>query len=271
MTAQPARITTRIRRASLLGLPAELRLRIYSFYLRDLLVIVHRQNTSHKGPDDLSYHHTILEVCRTIRREIHIPFLQTITFELRDLHTECNFSAWLDNLGDKAVTNLRRLNFDCVGKCSQPGRTEDEEADAEVEVEADAIYCYRELHLDLTTPDAADILDIRDLHPMDLCDYSDEELNPFCSSQALPCVELNCAAEIEAVEQLTWREGVPVVTKERLLRVWRSLCQDNEDAVVGSDDDEAGSDDGRAEDDHVDDEADSHEGGDHEEVEDEVM
>ncbi|KAK4556185.1 hypothetical protein LTR86_006882 [Recurvomyces mirabilis] len=271
MTAQSARNTSSIPRATLLGLPAELRLRIYGFYLEELLVKTPRQSTSHKGPEESSCHETILDVCRTIRREIRIPFLQTVTFELREIHTERHLSTWLDTLGDRAVSNLRRLNFYCEGRCSQPGRTEDEEADAEVEAEADAINCYRELHLDLTTPHSTNILDIRDLHPMDLCDYSDEELNPFCSSQALPCLELNCAVQIEAMQQFEWREGVPVVTKEILLRVWRSLCQDNEDTVVESDDDEDGSDGGQAEDDHVDDAADGHESDEQEGGEDEAM
>lgn len=131
MTAQPTSTAAPMSQASLLGLPSELRLRIYDLYLEDLHIALRRPEPCQGSQNDTGTQSTILDVCRTIRKEIYTSFLQTVTFELGEVMTERNFSAWLDAFGVEAVWNLRRLNFYCEGKCSRRDWTGGEEDDEE--------------------------------------------------------------------------------------------------------------------------------------------
>ncbi|KAK4548751.1 hypothetical protein LTR36_008524 [Oleoguttula mirabilis] len=72
------------KRTSLLGIPAELRLKIYDYALQDVhLTVWYRIGT--RGNTKRSAH-ALLQVCRLVRVEIRPVFFSAITFDFPDRH-----------------------------------------------------------------------------------------------------------------------------------------------------------------------------------------
>jgi len=115
-------------RASLLGLPTELRIQIYNYILPGISI---------KLSDRLPYRtHTIsnrdvrsacawLQICRLIRHELHNDFYSTVTFEVQEGFPSHKLGSWLKAIGPEAVEKLRYVIMFGKAKCSmwklQPG------------------------------------------------------------------------------------------------------------------------------------------------------
>lgn len=109
-----------IPRASLLGIPVELRLNIFEFILSDSRVRL----SPNKAPQReygtksaLAY----IQICRKIREECLAPFYGCCTFEFRDGFTEQRLQAWTSCVGKEAVELLKKVIFWGRGKCGMFG------------------------------------------------------------------------------------------------------------------------------------------------------
>lgn len=102
-------------RLSLLGLPVELRLRIFEYALQDVhLKLRHRLACC---GHTIRNAWALLQISSVVRREVRLPFFETVTFEFRDGMTEAELQAWMDAIGPDAVSRLSKLSFVCRGKC----------------------------------------------------------------------------------------------------------------------------------------------------------
>lgn len=102
--------------ATLLGLPVEIRLQIFGLLLNETEVHVSKRSAfRHRQPRNAL---VVQQICRSIRWETQRDFYQRVTFSIDPSMGEKSFRSWLETIGPDAVSNLRRLQLTCDGKCA---------------------------------------------------------------------------------------------------------------------------------------------------------
>ncbi|KAF2724015.1 hypothetical protein K431DRAFT_282280 [Polychaeton citri CBS 116435] len=180
--------------ASLLGLPTELRLQIYSRLLDSThLKLRHRLLfQSHGVQNPWAY----LQICQIVRSEIRELFFTTVVWEFHDGFTRANLQMWTDAVGKDSVAWLRHLRFFCKGRCSMYGLSLDKD------------YCHREVKIDVTPNWGT------------LGNYSVD--GKACSNHATSCEKMSSFALINACRRL-----VTGIDRDALLDIWWALNKDN--------------------------------------------
>lgn len=108
-----------IPRASLLGLPTELRLTIFEYGLVNAHInLRHRRQRS---CEDLRSPWTFLQIDRRTRQEVLPLFYETAVFNLLDGMTAEKLEAWVECVGHEAIAKIRRVHFYCKGRCTMFG------------------------------------------------------------------------------------------------------------------------------------------------------
>jgi hypothetical protein len=106
-------------RASLLGLPVELRLQIYNYLVTNVHINLRRPWSYRDYTDRKPW--SWLHISQQTRAEILPIFYQSVQFQVLDGFTAKRLCAWLDAIGTDAVAHLRRLRFECEGHCVVDG------------------------------------------------------------------------------------------------------------------------------------------------------
>ncbi|KAK5119452.1 hypothetical protein LTR85_007552 [Meristemomyces frigidus] len=213
--ATPAPLTnTAPKQASLLGLPAELRLKIYDYALGDASLKL-RHRITYRG-------HTIrnicalLQVCRGMGLEMHPVFFSTVTFDFQDGFTEANMRAWAEAIGEQAVSELRKLHFNGKKRCAMYGAI----------VECD--YCRRDVTLDLSLGRETLVFNSASAVAVQALDgETSRAWLALCSKGRGSCGRRTALALKNAREAVGWEGKVPQVTVESLVRLWSAVCTDN--------------------------------------------
>lgn len=118
--------TTLPPRASLLGLPAELRVAIFEYALQHVHTrlrdwLLKGKPSSHQYC--LHWPWSIMHINRQIRDEVVPTFYQHVRFEIFDGATEKRLREWLAVIGEDAVARIRTIGFECYAMCSMYGLT----------------------------------------------------------------------------------------------------------------------------------------------------
>lgn len=191
-------------RASLLGLPVELRIIILRLVLGDVHVRL-RYAPRHRRRERRNVW-ALLQICHQTRLEIKPIFFQTVTFMVsRDL-TEQKLRQWLATIGSEAVSDLRTLGFDCESQCALLG------------LRSGLDYCVREATVNLSPSQ---------IYSNEVYMPSPVHLVQLCSNNCFTCINRTRARlHVEGVTDL-WRSGSLRPRKEEILSIWRSLNQNN--------------------------------------------
>jgi hypothetical protein len=190
--------------ASLLGLPVELRVIILSWALGDAYVRL-RHAPRHRRRERRNAW-ALLQICHRVRLEMKPTFFQTATFTILRDTTEQKLSQWLATIGPEAVSDLRKLEFDCESQCALLG------------LRSGLDYCVRKATVDLSPSQ----------------NYSNQEDMPspvhlvqLCSNKCFTCINRTKARLFaEGVTDL-WRSRASCPQKEDILSIWRALNQNN--------------------------------------------
>lgn len=103
------------RNASLEGLPTELRLAIWQFALQDSKCHI-RRGREEKKPTRSIW--ALLHVNQQIRAEVLPMFYPMVTIHIREDLTEANLSTWLDVIGSRAVTEMKKTHLYSKRMCA---------------------------------------------------------------------------------------------------------------------------------------------------------
>lgn len=103
------------RGASLEGLPTELRLLIWQLTLQDSECHI-RRGREKKKPSRSIW--ALLHVNQQIRAEVLPMFFPLVTIHLREDLTESNLSTWLDIVGLKAVSEMKKTHLYSKRMCA---------------------------------------------------------------------------------------------------------------------------------------------------------
>lgn len=108
-----------IPRASLLGLPTELRLAIFEYALVDTGISLWRRKQ--KPSDNIRSAWAYLQIDHRTRQEVRPLLFETAVFALCDGMSAEKLEAWLQCVGEEATAKIKRVEFHCKGRCTMFG------------------------------------------------------------------------------------------------------------------------------------------------------
>lgn len=235
--------------ATLLGLAAELRLKIYEDALEHSHVkLCHRSTV--RAPI-LRNDCALLQVCRLIRNEVLPTFYSTIVLEFLDGFTEQDLHRWMSTVGEESISDLRRLYFSCANRCSafnpraSPPQPLGRMPSVFYSLPTSTLSCRRRATVNLDSLDEGAFthtlsLPIRamDAVIMDCgrgsCPTSQPCTLVPCSNYAPGCHKSIREAVRKAVGSVEYAAGKPQVTPRYLLAIWRALSLDGSEAVLST-------------------------------------
>ncbi|SMQ51406.1 unnamed protein product [Zymoseptoria tritici ST99CH_3D7] len=205
-------------RATLTGLPAELRLLIFSHAMSSSTVHI-RPSTPSKPPTTSIW--SILHISPSLRAELLPLFFSAVTFHLREDLTHSNLKTWLALLDPQLISSIRNLTLHakriCTGRWPQsPG--------------SPTTTCTRttSYHADNRAAQLADLAEINAMSPGS--GYRPSMFYNFaqqlCSTGAPTCMRRTMEGLKErGCEEWYLREGEGL-TAERVVEWWGAMNRD---------------------------------------------
>ena len=101
--------------ATFLGLPPELRVRVYDYTLDCVCLFIRPRATGHVRSNSNAT--ALLRVSRLVRHESQPVFYSTVLFILDTQLTQPKLRAWMNMIGEDAVSSMRFINFVGYNRC----------------------------------------------------------------------------------------------------------------------------------------------------------